>query len=552
MKNKFIAGFIALCIFLLGAFSGPWLADRLTPDDIRAAARVMDVEFTQAEIDSLLPDVEDNRRAFASLRQMPFDNAVSPVLTFNPMPMGYVPPTGQRPVVFSKPGQVRLPADMEDLAWYSVRQLAELLRTRKISSETLTRFFIERLKKYDTRLQCVITLTEDLAIAQARRADAEIKAGNYKGLLHGIPYGAKDLLAKKGYKTTWGAMPYKDQVLDYDATVVQKLENAGAVLVAKLTLGALAWGDVWYGGTTKNPWNADTGSSGSSAGSAAAVSAGLLPFAIGTETLGSIVSPATTCGVTGLRPTFGRVSRHGAMALSWSMDKIGPICRTVEDCAIVFQAIYGPDGKDRAVVDVPFNFNSDENPAKLRIGYLKQDFERPYPFRKQDSLSLARLRGLGFELIPVELPPLPDIRFILEAEAAAAFDDLTRSGKDDLMVRQIRNAWPNVFRSARFIPAVEYIQANRRRAELIEAVHREVFSKVEVYVHPSWGGSSLTITNFTGHPCVVIPNGFQANGRPTSISFTAGLYEEGMALAVARALQNATAHHLERPKLQVQ
>ena len=551
MKKQLSYGAVALGIFALGAFSGPWIAERLTPADTQGAQRIMDLSFTQSEVDSLLPDLEENRKAYASLREKPFDNAISPALIFNPLPMGYVSPSTQNPVVFSKPGKVSLPANREDLAWYSVRQLAELLRTRQISSEELTRFFIDRIKKFDPQLECVVTLTEDLALAQARRADAEIKAGKYRGLLHGIPYGAKDLLAKKGYKTTWGAMPYKDQVLDYDATVVEKLEQAGAVLVAKTTLGALAWGDVWFGGTTKNPWDTKTGSSGSSAGSASAVAAGLLPFAIGTETLGSIVSPATTCGVTGLRPTFGRVSRHGAMALSWSMDKIGPLCRTAEDCAIVFQAIYGPDGKDIAVADVPFNFNAGDDVKKLRVGYLKSDFERPYPFKKQDSLALARLRELGVELIPLSLPALPDIRFILEAEGAAAFDDLTRSGQDDLLMRQVRNAWPNVFRSARFIPAVEYIQANRRRTELIEAMQREVFSKVDVYVHPSWASSSLTITNFTGHPCVVVPNGFQSNGRPTSISCTSKLYEEGMALSLAQAFQRVTAHHLEHPSLQV-
>lgn len=546
-KSLFFASALA-AVFVAGAFTGPWLADMLDADDVRSAAKIMNLEFTPPEVDSLLPDLEDNRKAYDALRKVPLDNAVSPALVFNPMPMGYTPPVEQRPLVFSGAAKTALPAAKDDLAWYSVQQLAELIRNRQISSEELTRFFIERLKKHDPTLQCVITLTEDLAMEQARRADSEIKAGKYRGPLHGIPYGAKDLLAKKGYPTTWGAMPYKDQVLDYDATVVRKLEEAGAVLVAKLTLGALAWGDVWYGGTTKNPWDVKTGSSGSSAGSASAVAAGLLPFAIGTETLGSIVSPSTTCGVTGLRPTFGRVSRHGAMALAWSMDKIGPICRYVEDCALVFQAIYGPDGKDVAVVQAPFNFNANANPRRLKIGYLKSDFERPYPFRAQDSAALAALQSLGFEMTPIRLPEFPDIRIILEAEAAAAFDELTRSNRDDLMVRQIRNAWPNVFRGARFIPAVEYIQANRKRSELIEAMHREVFSKVDVYVHPSFGSSSLTITNYTGHPCVVVPNGFQRNGRPTSISFTSKLYEEGMALEVARAFQQATEHHQKHPE----
>ncbi len=535
-------------IFAAGAFTGRYfLNTTITPDDVRSAAKNGGLEFTPAEIDSLLPGLGEYRESYLANRRQPLPNHLAPALIFNPLPPGLIIDQTQRPVVFSKPGKVQLPVNRDDLAFYSVRELAELLRTRQITSVALTQFFIERLKKYDPQLYCVITLTEDLALEQARRADAEIAQGRYRGLLHGIPYGAKDLLAKKGYKTTWGAMPYKDQAIEEDATVITKLEQAGAVLVAKLTLGELAMGDVWFGGMTRNPWNVETGSSGSSAGSAAAVAAGLLPFAIGTETLGSIVSPSTVCGTTGLRPTFGRVSRHGAMALSWSMDKIGPIARTVEDCAIVFNAIYGPDGKDLSVIKAPFNYNAMFDPKKLRVGYVKSAFEGNYPFKIQDSLALAKMRTLGYDLIPIELPPTPNIRFILNAEAAAAFEELTLSNRDDLMVRQTRNAWPNIFRQARFIPATEYIQANRLRTKLILDMQR-IFEQVDVYLSPSWAGGNLLITNLTGHPCVVLPNGFQPNGRPTSLTFTGKLFGEAELLRLAKVWQDATEFHRQHPK----
>ena len=389
-----------------------------------------------------------------------------------------------------------------------------------------------------------------IGASTTQRADAEIAAGKYRGPLHGIPYGAKDLLATKSYKTTWGSVPYKDQVIDMDATVIQRLEAAGAVLVAKLTMGELAWGDVWFGGKTKNPWNLEQGSSGSSAGSASATSAGLVAFSIGTETWGSIVSPSTRCGVTGLRPTYGRVSRNGAMALSWSMDKIGPICRTVEDCALVFNVIYGPDGIDQTLVDLPFNYNPTVKPSELRIGYLQKTFEQDTTNRVNNDAVLAKLRELGANLIPIELPkyPINDLSFILSAEAAAAFDDLTRSGRDDLMVRQIKNAWPNVFRTSRFIPAMEYIQANRVRYQVIQEMAK-LMSKVDVYVAPSFS-DNLLLTNLTGHPCVVVPNGFDKKGSPTSISFMGDLYDEVTVLAVAKAYQDATKFHRQHPKME--
>jgi len=345
-------------------------------------------------------------------------------------------------------------------------------------------------------------------------------------------------------------MPYKEQMFDYNATVVEKLEEAGAVLVAKLTLGALAWGDVWYGGKTKNPWNLEEGSSGSSAGPAAATSAGLVGFAIGSETWGSIISPSTRTGITGLRPTYGMVSRHGAMALSWTMDKLGPMTRSVNDAALVLNEIYGPDGLDLTVENMPFNYSQNVNLSSLKIGYLKSEFEKERDQKEIDDEVIDVLWSIGAELIPIELPDFPvfDISFILSAEAAAAFDEITRSGDDDLLVRQIKQSWPNVFRQARLIPAVEYINANRARTLLMKQME-ELFREIDVFVAPTFGGSSLLLTNLTGHPAVVVPNGFRENDTPTSITFTGNLYEDGIVLAVAGAYQDATSFHLRHPEL---
>lgn len=541
--------FAIALIFFAGAFTGRYfLAEEITASDARSAAKIMGLDLSESEIDSLVSSLEEFRSDYVANRERDIPNSLSPALTFSPLPPGMVIDQKQEPIVFSHPGKVTLPKNRDELAFYTVRELAELIRTRQITSVELTQFFIDRLKKYDPKLHCVVTLTEDLALQQARRADTELAQGIYRGLLHGIPYGAKDLLTMQGYKTTWGAMPYKDQSFEYDATVIKKLDEAGAVLCAKLTLGALAMGDTWFGGMTRNPWDIETGSSGSSAGSASAVSAGLLPFAIGTETLGSIVSPSTVCGTTGLRPTFGRVSKYGAMALSWSMDKIGPITRSVEDAAIVFDGIRGSDQKDLSVIDAPFNYNANFDTKKLKVGYLKSAFDRNYPFKMQDSIALAKMQELGYELVPIELPEVPNIRFILTAEAAAAFDELTRSNEDDLLVRQGRNAWPNTFREARFIPAVEYIQANRLRSQLIAEMQR-VFEAVDVYINPSWASNSLLITNLTGHPCIVMPNGFRDNGRPTSITFTGKLFGEAELLSLAKAWQDATNYHKQHPEL---
>jgi Asp-tRNA(Asn)/Glu-tRNA(Gln) amidotransferase A subunit family amidase len=550
--TSFAVVLVALTVVLMtGLFSQEKRQNPITVENVVSAEKIIGLEFTQAKRDSMLDNLFDQLKNYENLRKVSLPNNIPPAILFNPIPAGFQLEKAKKPFKMSPPGKVVMPKNLEDLAFYSVRQLAQLIRTRKVTSEQLTRMYLDRLKRYGPKLECVITLTEDLALKQAKRADAEIAKGKYRGPLHGIPYGAKDLLAAKGYRTTWGSVPYKDQVIDEDATVIKRLEGAGAVLVAKLTMGELAWGDVWYGGMTRNPWNYKQGSSGSSAGSASATAAGLVGFSIGTETWGSIVSPSTRCGTTGLRPTYGRVSRVGAMALSWSMDKIGPICRTAEDCALAFNAIYGPDGKDQTLYDVPFNYDPKVDLGKLKIGYLKMEFDSARVNKANNDSVLAVLHRLGARLVPIELPKLPigDLSIILSAEAATAFDELTRSSKDDLLVRQIKNAWPNAFRTARFIPAVEYIQANRVRYMVIQDMQK-LMEGIDLYVAPSFGGDNLLLTNLTGHPCVVLPNGFSKEGTPTSVSFIGQLFGEAKLLAVAKTYQDATDFHLKHPKLE--
>jgi len=541
--------FVVILSFILGMMvSFTIIRPAFTIEVIKNAVSITGLEYDNQEIELMQDDLEDQVKTFQKNWEYNLPNDVPPALVFNPLPQNFQVETEQSHIQFSDYSHMKMPNSLNDLAFYSIGELAHLLKTQQITSVDLTKFFLQRLKQHDSNLHCVINYTEDLAMKKARLADQEIKAGKYRGLLHGIPYGAKDLLAVKNYKTTWGATPFKDQVFDYDATVIQKLDEAGAVLIAKLSMGALAWGDVWYGGQTRNPWNIRTGSSGSSAGSASAVSAGLVPFAIGTETLGSIVSPSTICGTTGLRPTFGRVSKYGAMALSWSMDKIGPIARTVEDCAIVFDAIRGKDKKDASTIEAAFNYDANLDWKELRVGFVKKDFDQSYAFHVQDSMTLSNLEKMGVKLIPIELPDPLDITFILEAEAAAAFDQLTRSHKDSTLVRQMRNAWPNVFRKARLIPAVEYINANRLRSQLINKMAKTM-QDVDVYIHPSWASSSLSTTNLTGHPCVVVPNGFTSNEMPSSITFTGQLFGESDLLRIAKAYQDYTKHHLRHPEL---
>ncbi len=516
------------------------------------AEKVAGLDFTEEEREGMVRGLNQNLRAYQALRARPIPNEVPPALHFDPLLPSMEIPTGEGVFRPSRHPGLGRPERLEDVAFWPVTELSELVRSRQVSCMALTRMYLDRLKRHGPTLECVVTLTEDRALAQARRLDAELANGHYRGPLHGIPWGAKDLLAVRGYPTTWGAMPYADQHLDADATVVERLDEAGAVLVAKLTLGALAMGDVWFGGRTRNPWDLEQGSSGSSAGSASATVAGLVGFALGSETLGSIVSPATRCGATGLRPTFGRVSRAGAMALSWSMDKLGPLCRSAEDCALVLEAIHGKDGRDPTARTVPFDWDPARPLSEIRIGYYRRGFqEEDGRYHAFDLAALDALRGLGVEPIPVDLPqeyPLSALRIVLNAESGAAFDELTRSGKDDLLVRQDAGAWPNSFRRSRMIPAVEFIQANRVRTMVMGALARAL-EGIDVFITPSYGGDVLLMTNLTGHPVVVLPSGLDEESHPASISFVGNLWQEGAALTVARAWQEATGHHRKHPPL---
>jgi Asp-tRNA(Asn)/Glu-tRNA(Gln) amidotransferase A subunit family amidase len=550
--GKYSQLFFGLIIGIITAGGIFYVYDRtVTTDTIAEAEKIIGLEFTEAQRERIVQNLNNNVPFYEAMRALEMPNETPFPLYFDPTPPGkqysFDP---QIEIEWDIPENISLPDNQADLAFYTVAELSALIRDRKITSVELTQFFLDRLKEHNPKLEAVVTLTEERALQQAALMDQELANGKYRGPLHGIPYGAKDLFAVKGYKTTWGAMPYKDQEIDETATVIKKLDEAGAVLIAKMTLGALAYGDIWFGGRTNNPWNLDQGSSGSSAGSASATAAGLLPFALGTETLGSIVSPATRNGATGLRPTFGRVSRHGAMALSWTMDKVGPLTRSVEDAAIVFDAIRGQDHMDHTVKDLPFNYVKDVDLSKLRIGYYKSAFESNYGTASFDSTSLEVLRSLGAELIPVEMPSLPlgGMFNLLTAEAAAAFDELTLSGRDSLMVWQANNAWPNSFRAVRFVPAVEWIQMNRVRGELIIQME-EALKDVDMYISPAFAGGNLLITNLTGHPAVVLPNGFTDSGQPVSITFMGHLYDEATVLAVAKKYQEATGFHKKHPPL---
>ncbi len=518
---------------------------------IRAAAQLFDLSFTPSEIDSMLDGVKENRIGYQKLHSQPIANSLSYPFGFNPTPVGFKIPANQQSINWPIPSNIKLPKNKTELAFFSILELSALIKNKKISSVELTKFFIERLKKWGDTLECVISLTEELALKQAKQADNELARGIYRGPLHGIPYGLKDLFAVKGYKTTWGAVPYKDQVIDEDAFVYTQLKNAGAVLCAKLTLGELAYNDLWFGGKTRNPWDISRGSSGSSAGSASATVAGLLPFAIGTETLGSIVSPSHTCGATGLRPTFGSVSRSGAMVLCWSLDKAGPICRSAEDAAVVFYYLKGTDGKDASAVSRSFNYTGQVNYKKLRIGYAANYF-KTIPESGSQWNVLEIYKKLGAKVKAVDFPdsimyPVNLVDPILSAESAAAFDELTRSNKDDLIRRQDKNFWPNGFRVSRLVPAVEYINANRHRSTLIEAMSG-FMKDYDVLIVPTYAGNQLGITNLTGNPVVVFPIGFTDRGLPNSITLIGNLYDEATILAVAKSFQEATDFNKKHPE----
>ena len=534
-------------------------APTVTVEHIEAAETMIGLSLTEEERELLVDNLNDQLENYQALRDADIPNSRAPAFTFDPRRGGAEIPSGEGAdgATLPLPTTTR-PDAPEDLAYASLPELSHLVRTQKVSSRELTRRSLERLKEHNSDLNAVISYTEERAMAAAEQADEEIANGNWRGPLHGIPYGAKDLLAVEGTRTTWGATPYQDQRIDETAAVVEKLDDAGAVLVAKLSLGALAWGDVWFDGTTKNPWNLDQGSSGSSAGPAAAVSAGCVPFAIGSETLGSIVSPSTRCGVTGHRPTYGTVSRHGAMALSWTMDKLGPITRSAAGSALVYDAIRGATPGDPASVDAPFPFDAGTDPTDLAVGYVAGAFEGDYDNQEADQQTLEVLRSMGVELRAVEMPsdlPVGAMISTLDVEAATAFDDLTRSNGIDELVRQGENTWPNVFRTARFIPAVEFLQMNRLRVDLMEAMH-EAMAEVDVLVSPSFQGGTLSITNLTGHPCVCVPNAFRpveegpdVRRQPGSISFVGALYRDDAALELAHAYQQETDFHERRPPI---
>ncbi|MFC3416379.1 amidase family protein [Algoriphagus hitonicola] len=547
----------SMTLFALGAatfvglgFSLGKLTGEITPASVDGASDLIGLSFTPAEKDSMINTLKNQLNNIENSRKVKLDNSVAPALVFNPLPKGFQPDTRQMPLDFGIREDLPLPVREADIAYSPVHQLAGWIKSGKLSSEKLTQLYLDRIKTYSDTLQNLITLLEDEALEKARLMDAELASGRYRGPLHGIPYGVKDLLAVKGTKTTWGAAPYKDQEIDETAQIVTKLDEAGAVLVGKFTLGALAMGDVWYGGVTKNPWNLEQGSSGSSAGSASAVSAGLVPFAIGTETLGSIVSPSTRNGVTGLRPTYGRVSKYGAMALSWSMDKIGPISRSALDNAIVLSVINGQDEKDASSIAAAFNFDAKKDPKSLKVGYFKSFFEGER-VSENDKNVIETLQSLGVELHPLELKTSVSagpIVMMLMVEGAAAFDELTRLGWDDQLVAQGRNAWPNLFRAARFIPAIEYVNLSRQRTILIEEMN-ELMKDYDVIVTPSYAGQQLQITNLTGHPALCMPNGFNDNGSPTSITLLGNLFEEDKLVLLGDFIQKNTDWQAKRPPL---
>ncbi len=538
----------------------------VTTEMIRQAEWITGLELDDAERELMLEDVNELVGQLEALRAVELDNGVSPAVRFASAAVGDEHLSRRETEVAAPAVEATRPDGDEDLAFAGIPVLAHLLATRQVSSVELARLAMDRLERFDPLLECVITPTRERALAAAETADRERAAGQVSGPLHGIPWGAKDLFAVPGYPTTWGAAPFRTQVRPETAAVVERLDAAGAVLVAKLTLGALARGDVWFGGRTNNPWDPSEGSSGSSAGSAAATSAGLVPFALGTETLGSIISPCSRCGVTGLRPTYGRVSRHGAMTLAWTMDKVGALSRSAEDCALVFGALHGADGRDLTAVDRPFRWPDTFDPKTVRLGVVEAAFDEDRfgddadeearaaarAWQENDRRVLEVLAGLGFQLVLVSLPdqwPLDALRSILYAEAAAAFDDLTRSGRDAELTRQDRNGWPNTFRRAQLIPAVEYLRANRIRTLLMAEMERRL-EGLDGYLCPSFGGGNLILTNLTGHPQVVVPNGFRPDGTPTSFTFTGRLFGEARLLSVAHAYQQVTDFHRRRPPVE--
>ena len=533
-------------------------APQLTKAMLRDAAAVAGLEFTDEQLDKMLKGVTENTVKLRDLRKIEIDNSIAPPLYFNPVLPGMKIDRARRPFRASAPPRVQRPQNLEDVAFWTVTQLSALVHTRQVTSVELTEMYLARAKRYNPKLKCFVTITDDLALREARQADKEIAEGKYRGPLHGIPYGIKDLFAVKGYPTTWGAAPFKDRIIDLDATVVKRLRNAGAVLIGKLATGELALDDIWFAGQTMNPWDTSMGSQGSSAGPGSATAGGLVGFSIGTETLGSILAPSAICGVTGLRPTFGRVSRYGAMALSWSMDKTGPMCRSVEDCALVLNAIQGADNLDLAAVDVPFNWDATLDVRKLRVAYLKAAFEntRQTPqVEANDRAALDKIRSLGIELAEFKLPENPrlDPSAILNAEGISALRDPVETHPEQL-ARPDRIAGQNAYR---LYPAADYVNANRARMLLMQEMDK-LMAKIDVYLLPydyadytpnPVADRSTGITNLTGHPSVTLPHGFDEKGHPTGLTFIGKLFGEAQMLAMAKAYQDSTGWHLKHPQL---
>ncbi len=516
---------------------------------MREAAALAGLDFTDAEFEMMVDELNKNLDFYGEIRAVPLENATPPPLYFNPVVPGMRfdrEERGMRPG--PTPAAVERPADLEEVAFWPVTRLARLIETRAVTSLELTRMYLSRLERLNPALNCVVTLTTERALEKARQADEEIAAGRRRGPLHGIPWGAKDIIAARGYPTTWGASPFEHQVLDQDAAVVERLDAAGAVLVAKLATGELAFGDRWFGGRTNNPWKPEEGSSGSSAGSGAAVGGGLVGFALGTDTGGSILSPAVRCGVVGLRPTFGRVSRHGVMAAGFSLDKIGPMTRTVEDAALALHAIAGPDDRDLAAArDIPFNWDGAASARDLRLGYFASAFETAETAESETELAHARrsletFRSLGFDPAPVELPRNRLTYFIEYIERAAGFDEFARNRQDANLVRQRHRG---ELRASRLVPAVDYLQANRIRYRNMQEI-AAVMENFDAILTP-WRAVN-PITSMTGHPVVTVPNGFDADGTPTGIALLGPIYGEERLLLLAKTLQDATDFHRRRPQ----
>ncbi|WP_047247219.1 amidase [Maribacter thermophilus] len=541
LKTKYPVFVSFIVVLLMSSCAGT--NKKFSKKDVKHSQNLIGLSFTDKQVDTIYPYLLRNRKGFDSLRTYSLDPNVFPAVKFDPLPLNFnQKPQGSIPD-WEIPNNIEMPNNKSELAFYTIPQLASLIKNKKISCVELTRFFIDRIKKYDDVLQSTITITEKMALEQAKKLDDELANGKYRGILHGIPYGVKDLMSVKGYKTTWGAAPYKDQQFDVTATAVEKLQNAGGVLIAKLVSGSLARGDVWFGGKTKNPWDTAQGATGSSAGSGAATSAGLVPFALGTETLGSITSPSTRTGITGLRPTYGRVSRYGVMSLSWSMDKVGPMARSAQDCAIVYSIISGKDPKDPTTTDFSVGIDLNRDIKTLKVGYLKEDIEKDSSKSKDNMVkALETFKKMGIEPEALKLPedlPYNSFDVILRAEAGAFFDDLVRSGDVDKMVEQDQRSRANSLRQARFIPAVEYLQANRHRAVLIEKMN-ELIKEYDVVISPTSGNRQLIITNLTGHPVISIPTGLDKDKHPTSITLVGNLYDEASILVLAKAFQEQT------------